>query len=68
MLSLLIQRMYEHVEYERNGSRRRVADNRPGTHVSIGEMVKVRAACPREIWAKNRIRCSHTKTLLPKVR
>lgn len=40
MLPLLIQGMYEHIEYERNGSRRRVADNRPETHVSIGEMVK----------------------------
>lgn len=67
MLSLLIQGMYEHVEYERNGSRRCVADNRPAMHVSVGETVKVTAVCPRGVWVKNRIKWSHTKTLLPKV-
>lgn len=45
MLSLIIQGMYEHIEYERNGSRRRIADDWPAINVSISEMVKVRAAC-----------------------
>lgn len=68
MLPLLIQGMYEHVEYERDGSWRSIADDWPATHVSVGEIVKVIAVCPREIWTNSRIRLSHTRRLLPKVR
>lgn len=55
MLPLLVQGMYEHVEYKRNGSRRSIPNDQPAMHVSVREIVKVIAVCPREIWTKSRM-------------